>query len=1017
MRRAALAGMALLAPFCAFALNPALDVSQYAHTAWKIRDGFTKGVINSIAQTPDGYLWLGTEFGLVRFDGIQRVAWTPPAGEQLPSSNISKLLVTRDGRLWIGTAAGLVSWKDGKLIHYPELAGQVVASLLEDRQGTIWAGGLGVPTGRLCAIQGPKTQCYGADGSFGLAVLSLYEYKSNLWVGAGTGLWRWKPDPPKLYPAPSPVPEIQALIEGDNGALWIAMRGGGIRQLVDGKIQAYPLPVGEFDPLRLLRDREGGLWIGTSGQGIAHVHQGRTDVFASADGLSGDRIYALFEDREGNIWVATRDGLDRFRDFAVPRISVKQGLSSDIVVSVLAARDGSVWVGGNSAGLSRWKDGQITIYRKRSGLLRRPSQQGFARELSDDGLPDNSSESLFQDERGRIWVSTLHGMAYFEDGRFIPVSSVPSRNVHSIAEEGAGNLWINDQDQGLIHLVGENVVERIPWAKLGHKDIVVALAADPLQGGLWLGFAQGGVAYFKDGQVRASYAAADGLGSGPIVDLRLDRDGTLWAATGGGLSRLRNGHVATLSSKNGLPCDAAHWVMKDDADSFWLYMACGLVRIARSELEAWAADPKHMIKTAVFDSSDGIRSSAGAGGFTPHAAKSADGKLWFTSLDGVSVVDPGHLPFNKLPPPVVVETVKVNGKEVAAADGMELSRRSNDLEIDYTALSLTIPERVRFRYKLEGHDADWQDVGTRRQAFYGGLAPKQYRFRVMACNNDGVWNEAGAAWSFSIVPAYYQTVWFRGLLVLAAAGLIWLAFRLRVRQVTARVNLLYNERLTERTRIARDLHDTLLQSLAGVSLQLDGISKQAGKAPEKVPSLIGRVRDQVDSAFREARVKVWDLRSTALEAQGLERALRQLVERMGAATTARCDVAVSGDPRPCAPEVEEELLRIAQESANNANRHAQASEIRIGLAYCADSLTLSIADNGRGFDFEEGYGKSGHWGLKNMQERAEQVRGTCKVTTAVGQGTRIEVRVPLSGWSLRNAVFSKQPAKRSAAAS
>jgi signal transduction histidine kinase/ligand-binding sensor domain-containing protein len=1008
---AAVAGMLLAGYPCAFALNPAFDVSQYAHTTWKIRDGFTRGIINSIAQTPDGYLWLGTEFGLLRFDGVQRVAWTPPAGEQLPSTNIVKLLVTRDGRLWIGTAAGLVSWKDGKLIRYPALAGQDVVSLLEDGQGTIWAGTLGGPTGRLCAIQGAKAQCYGEDGRFAHGVLSLYEYRGNLWAGALNGLWRWKPDPPKLYPAPSPLPELNDLIEGDNGALWIAMRGG-IRRLVDGKIQAYPLPAGgQFDPLRLLRDHEGGLWIGTLGEGLVHVHRGRTDVFTSAEGLSGDRIFSLFEDRESNIWASTSDGLDRFREFAVPTISVKQGLPRNVVGSILAARDGSIWVGSGPAGLSRWKDGQITIYLKRSGLLKRPSQQGFAREVYDDGLPDNSSESLFQDERGRIWVSTLRGMAYFEDGRFIRATSVPSEIVHSIAEEGAGNLWINDQNVGLVHSVGENVVERIPWAKLGREDIATTLAADPLQGGLWLGFLKGGVAYFKAGQVLASYGAAEGIGSGRVNDLRFDPDGTLWAATAGGLSRLKNGHIATLSSRNGLPCDAVHSALEDDAHSFWLFTACGLVRIARSELDAWTADPKHMIKTAVFDSSDGIRSTADAGGYTPQAAKSADGKLWFASLDGVGVVDPGHLPFNKLPPPVVVETVKVNGKEVAAAEGMELSHRSNDLEIDYTALSLTIPERVQFRYKLEGHDADWQDVGTRRQAYYGGLAPKQYRFRVMACNNDGVWNEAGAAWSFSIVPAYYQTAWFRGLLVLAGAGLIWLAFRLRVRKVTARVNLLYNERLAERTRIARDLHDTLLQSLAGVSLQLDGISKQAGKAPEKVPSLIGRVRDQVDSAFREARVKVWDLRSTALEDQGLEGALRQLVQRMGLASTARCEVAVTGEARPCSAEVEEELLRIAQESANNANRHAQASEIRIGLEYAADALTLSIADNGRGFDFAEGYGKSGHWGLKNMQERAAQIRGTCKITTAVGQGTQIEVRVPLSGWSLRNALTRNTLAK------
>jgi signal transduction histidine kinase len=276
------------------------------------------------------------------------------------------------------------------------------------------------------------------------------------------------------------------------------------------------------------------------------------------------------------------------------------------------------------------------------------------------------------------------------------------------------------------------------------------------------------------------------------------------------------------------------------------------------------------------------------------------------------------------------------------------------------------------------------------------LEPKKYRFRVMACNNDGVWNEAGDIWNFSIVPSYYQTLWFQGLCVLAAAGLTWLLYRLRLRQVAAKLNLLYNERLAERTRIARDLHDTLLQSLAGVSLQLHGIAKQAATAaPEKTVSLIDRVRQQVDASFKEVRVKVWNLRSPELEGKGLAATLREFTERIGAANTVRCGFTVSGQPRRCPPEVEEELLRIAQEAANNASKHAHASEIRIALEYSGNSLTLSVSDDGCGFDFDEGYRKDGHWGLKNMQERAAQIRGKCTITTAAGRGTQVEVRVPL----------------------
>ena len=995
-----LAASCILPACCprAFALNPALDASQYAHTSWKIRDGFTKGRILSIAQTPDGYLCLGTEFGLLRFDGVRTVPWQPPPGQDLPSSYIGKLLAGRDGTLWIGTLKGLASWKDGKLTRYPEFAGQSVRPLLEDREGALWVAAFAIPHGKLCAIQSGKTRCYGEDGRFGPGVYELYEDSSgNLWGGGLASLWRLKPGPPKLYPLPDRELTPHALIEGDDGAILIALRSG-MRQLVNGKTEAYPLPgaVRQVDPGVLLRDRNGGLWIGTDA-GLIHVHQGRTDVFDRSDGLSGNAVGNLYEDREGNIWVTTYDGgLDRFRDLAVATISVKQGLSSTVVDSVLAAKDGSVWLS-TIDGLNSWKGGQITIYRKRSAQAVNGRASGRVLEITGTGLPDDDVESAFQDASGRIWAFTLRGAAYLDHGRFVPISGIPGRYFRSVAEDATGNLWVS-HDQGLFHLLGEHVAERIPWAKLGRKDWAISLLPDSARGGLWLGFSQGGVAFFKDGEVHESYAAADGLGQGIVGGLQLDPGGTLWAATESGLSRLRDGRIATLTSKNGLPCDTVHWVMEDDNHSFWLFTVCGLIRIARSELDAWENDPKRTLQVTVLDSSDGVMNQSVTIG-SLRVAKSADGKLWFVAGDGVSVFDPRNLPFNKLPPPVHIEAVKNNGKESAPTDGIALSRRTNDLEIDYTALSLSIPERIRFRYKLEGKDAEWQDAGTRRQAYYGGLRPKNYRFRVIACNNDGVWNEAGATWNFSIVPAFYQTAWFVGLCVLAGAGVLWLLYRLRLRQMAARLNLLHAERLAERTRIARDLHDTLLQSLAGVSLQLDGISKRA--APETA-SLIGRVRDQVNSAFREARIKVWNLRSPALDGEGLPAALREFVDRIAPSTKARCRFTVTGEPRPCPPEVEEELLRIAQEAANNASRHAQASEIHIGLEYTASSLTLSISDDGTGFDLEQGLQKSGHWGLKNMQERAAQIRGNCNITTAVGRGTQIEIRVPLSSQSLRN---------------
>jgi len=797
-----------------WALEPSRDISQYAHTSWKIRDGFATGTIHQIAQTPDGYLWLATESGLLRFDGVRAVPWQPPQGEHLPSNDIRGLIAGRDGTLWIGTAKGLASWKDGKLTYYLELDKHDVAALLEDREGTVWAGGVMWEAGpnhpgKLCAIHGGGIECYGADGSLSFGVTSIYEdSRGNLWLGAGNGLWRWRPGPPEHFALPElnrfALPGMvfpwNAFLDGDHGALLIGGRSG-VKQFVDGKLKEYPFPSGGqhfHEGGTLLRDRNGGLWIGTLDRGILHVHQGNADVFAQSDGLSGNSVQSFFEDREGSIWVATTNGLDRFRDFAVSTISVKQGLSSPFVVCLLAAKDGSVWLG-TSDGLNRWKGGVITTYRRPSATSAPPANgipgantpDGVAHEILSTELPDNYVTSLFQDVHGRIWVSTARGLAYFENNRLVRLSGVQVTSISQLAGDGAGNLWVTNNDQGLYRLREDKVVERIPWANLKVRGTNSnPMVVDPVHGGLWLASWSGGVVYFKDGQVRAFYDHAAGLGEGRVNALQFDRDGSLWAATDGGLSRIENGRVATLTTKNGLPCDTSHDLVEDDAHSLWLIMACGLVRVAHSELEAWVADSRYRVTATVFDSSDGVRSHAGTYGFGPRVAKTADGKLWFLPLDGVSVVDPDRLAFNKLPPPVRIERVIADGKTYwqnwsgdAYTSHPTLPPRIRDLAIDYTALSLVAPERVRFRFKLEGQDEDWREVANARQVQYSNLRPGPYRFRVSACNNSGVWNEDGAILDFGVTPAYYQTTWFRSIGIASVLLVLWMLYLMRIHQV------------------------------------------------------------------------------------------------------------------------------------------------------------------------------------------------------------------------------------------
>lgn len=968
-----------------FALNPKLDVSQYAHTSWKIRDGFPKGEVTSIAQTHDGYLWLGTESGLFRFDGLKSALWRPPANQELPSNFIFSLLVTRAGTLWIGTAKGLASWRDGKLTLYPELADRYIFKLVEDHEGTVWASGMAVPVGKLCAIRNGTVQCFGDDGSLGRGAFNLYvDSKGNVWAGVKDGLWRWKPGPPKFYPLAGEPDGIQCFGEDKDGTLLVGWNGG-IHRFVDGKTEPYAIPgrTGEIRGRRMLRDRDGSLWIGTYNEGLVHVHDGRTDVFGPSEGLSGDKGSVLFEDREGTIWVATSNGLDRFREFAIATFSVNQGLSSAATRSVIADRDGGIWLA-TPDGLNRWKNGQVDILKAKTN--------------------DSTPNSLFQDHTGRIWVSAPLGFGYLNNDRFVPVSSVYGA-VSAISEDAAGNLWIANEHAGLFQVRGETVVQQISWSSLGHNDPVTAVSADPLHGGLWLGFFLGGIAYYKDGQIQASYTVADGLTAGRVNDIQLDRDGTVWIATESGLSSVRKGRLGTMTSQNGLPCDGVHWLREDDAHSFWFYTPCGLLRVARSELDEWGVamdrntDGKPLIQATVFDISDGVRSLATANHFSPQVAKSTDGKLWFLVGDeGVNMVDPNHLSFNNLPPAVHIEQLIADRKNYEATpeggSPVQLPPLIRDLQLDFTALSLVAPEKILFRYMLEGRDHDWQDAGNRRQVFYNDLNPGSYRFRVMACNNSGVWNEAGTYVDFVIAPAYYQTAWFRVSVVVLFLLVLGVLYQLRLRQVARVVRGRMEERLEERERIARDLHDTLLQSVQGLILKFHAVLKQI---PAEMPAhnALEKTLDHADEVLAEGRDRIRNLRVHSASLSDLPAVFRSVAEETSAGRNAIFKTVVEGHVRELHPLVLEECYCIGREAIINALTHSEGQHVEAEITYDSRQFRLRVRDDGRGIDPKilDAGGRSGHWGLQGMHERAQKIGGQLRFWSRPETGTEVELIV------------------------
>lgn len=965
------------------ALNPTLDISQYGHTEWTFREGFQAGAVYAIAQSSDGYLWLGTQAGLLRFDGVRAVPPPLPNGS-LASTGVGSLLVARDATLWIGTLQGLLSWKEGQLTEHASIGGGRVNALFQDREGTVWAGTAMNGPGRLCAISGSRTNCYGDDGSLSGSVQSIYEDgEGRLWVATVNGLWRWRPGPPTRY-LETPMRSRHTLTRDAHGSGLIAATDRLVE--IDGeKISEYPVPglPSSFYAAGILRDRDGGLWIGTTAQGLLHTYQGRTSRFSHTDGLSSDQIKVLFEDWEGSVWAGTAEGLHRFRELPVTSFSVNEGLSNDISKTVLAARDGTVWIA-TQDGLNRWKDGQTTVYRPREY----------------PALPEDGVTTLYEDDRGRIWASGYGRLAVFEGEKFTAIPAVPTASNFFTTGDRHGGLWValwfSSGHDGLAHLVDGRITEEVPADKLGRHSVTsVETDAD---GGIWVGMIGGGLVYVREGQVRRVPLIQRGGRIPTVTSLARDRHGVLLAATETGLSRIDRGRITTLNTTNGLPCDQVHWIIEDDLASYWLYTGCGLLRIAATELDAWIADASRKVEFTKFGSADGVRTVTAVEG-CPRVTKSPDGRIWFLNGTRLSVIDPGRLAENRLPPPVRIEQLSADRKLYDAQPGLRLPPLVRDLSIDYTALSLVAPEKVMFRYRLEGQDPQWKEVANVRKVQYSNLPPGQYRFRVTASNNSGVWNSQGTALDFSIAPAYWQTNWFRALCLLLFALLLWGIYQLRLRRVARELELGLEARLTERMRIARELHDTLLQTFQAMLLRFQTIANRLPHGMEKE-----ELQDAIEegsAAIVGGRAAITELRATAVDAGDLEIAINSLGQQLSSlardtASAPRFEVSVQGTSRPMQPILRDEIYRITAEAMRNAFQHSAADRIEVEVRYEDRRFVVSVRDNGKGIDPEimATGRRSGHFGLPGMRERADALGGDFEVWTEVNSGTEVELSFP-----------------------
>jgi ligand-binding sensor domain-containing protein len=978
--RSALALVLLLVYFSKslWAVDPSTHISQYGHTAWRIQDGVFSGAPNAIAQTADGYLWIGTQNGLFRFDGVRFTA-SFQANGKLVSNGIFSLLGGADGSLWIGTGLHLARLKNGVLTNFTDHRGRV-NTILKDHNGTVWIARsrVGDSDGPLCEVANSKLRCRGkADGiTPSYAGPLIEDLERNLWFGSANVLTRWRAGSSAIF-APAGLKDaanvsgLQALAVTQDGSIWSgAVRTGhglGLQQLSKGSWKPFAAPGVDGERLEvnaLFVDGRDTLWVGTEDRGLYRIRAGKVEHFSSADGLSSDTVNAFFEDREGNLWIATSEGIDSFRDTPVLTFSIREGLSSNQANSVLAAADGTVWIGNHSS-LDYLRDGKLNSVPRGAGPV----------------------TSLFEDHAGQLWVGIANGLYVYERGRFEKITGPKDGSIGTvlaITEDVDHSIWAETVGgtRKLLRIEGRIVREEFPATQIPRA---VALDADP-RGGIWLALFSGdGLARYRHGQIET-------FATGKTVNqIAVRSDGSVLGATAGGLVYWRNGTLKILTSQNGLPCENLFSLISAPDEGVWLYAECGILHVPDAELQKWWDDNKAVAKIESFDAFDGTRPSGTP--FRPNASRSPDGRLWFANESVVQMIDPKRLHTNAIPPPVQIERLVADHKSYPLSPAASLPALTRDLEIDYTALSFAVPQKVRFRYKLEGHDPGWVDPQTRRQAFYNDLPPRKYRFRVIACNNNGVWNDIGTALDFSIAPAWFQTTWFFVLSGVGALMLVWSFIQVRTRQMQKSFGARFDERLAERTRIARELHDTLLQTLQGSKLVADDALENSSDPPY-MRRAMQQLSDWLERATREGRAALDSLRASATQTNDLADAFKRATDESRMQSSMEATFSVVGRAVEMHPVVRDEIYRIGYEAIRNAYKHSNGKRIEVTLHYGRD-LTVTVSDDGIGIDpVVAEQGKNLHFGLQGMRERASRIGGKLLILSSPNSGTEVKIAVP-----------------------
>jgi ligand-binding sensor domain-containing protein/signal transduction histidine kinase len=1026
-----IAGLAALCFGCpVYAIDPNRMISQYMREAWGSEKGFNGGAVTSIAQTADGYLWIGTEKGLIRFDGLNFRSFQQAIPTIIPIGPVQQLIGDAQSNLWILLKnTTILRYHEGKFELGRDEAEYGITSLGRQKDGSVILSSLAL--GTLTYSAGRFETLTDEPAKSEQTTTTPDNLSSRLSWATGVASHRFA----------KPNSAITTMAETTDGKIWLGTRDKGLFYLKDRQVFAVPKGLDDGKINCLLPLGSGQLWIGTD-EGLVRWNGSeltRSDVNPI---LRHSQILSMVRDRDSNIWLGTSRGLFRFNVDGISSVDEAGAQPKPAVTALFEDREGNLWMG-TAAGIERLRDTPFVTYTVAKGL------------------PSESNGPVYVDFDGRTWFAPLDGgLHWLKGGQTVSVTDAGlERDVIYSITGSKDEVWLGRQQSGLTRLrfVNGGVTSKTYTHVDGLVQDSVYAVHQNRDGTVWAGTLNGGVSELRDGQFR-SYSTAQGMSSNTVTAISEGFDGTMWFATPNGVNALSHGQWRVYSTKDGLPSIDVNCLHEDSAHVLWIGTAGGLALLSSDGVHVprdmpgslleqifgiaedkngwlWIATSNHVLRVKrdkllsnklsgedvrEYGLADGLK---GVEGVKRDQSVIADplGRIWFSMNHGLSVVDPIRATNSLATVLVKVEGVSADGVQSDLEQPIRISSVSQRTTFNYAGLSLSVPERVRYRYRLDGFDRGWSAPVATQEAIYTNLSPGSYRFHVIACNSDGVWSDSGSSVQLTIVPEFYQTKWFLLLSVAIVGFLVWAAYQWHVGQMTDRLHMQFTERLSERTRIARELHDTLLQSFQGLILHFQTARDLIESRPTEAGHKLDTALESADNAMVEGRNAIYDIRSSTIVDDDLARSIRTLGDELranhGNEYPVTLIVVVEGSARVLDPICRDDIYHIVREALRNSFRHAQAKNIEAEVAYGKRSLRVRIRDDGKGIDpkvLDQG-GLAGHWGMAGMRERAKRIGGRLVVWSEPGAGTEVELSIPGSvvyGPSLSQTAFQSFLKKR-----